>query len=189
MKKVLLLGLALLFVSSAVSAQQLALYIDEGRTEWCALDANGEYVYVYLFGYLAEGLQCVELSTISMVEPVEGEPYPVSSEIRAFAAEYPADIADPIMGTFPNEDFGACYNACYNDWVWLVKAEMNIRTALPVVMYIQPFQGTIPQPFPKILNCTGGEIQAFPLTNCYINGCGPVAVEESSWGAIKNMYE
>jgi hypothetical protein len=190
MKKVLLLGLALLFVSSAVSAQQLALYVDAERTAWCS-DAPAGYVWAYLFGYLPEGFQCIEINTILMTEPVGEDPY-TSIEIDEFDAlniAFNADLAPPAMGTFPNSDLGVCYNACYHDWTWLVRARLFIYIADPMVMYIRPYQSPTVQAFPKILDCEGTELEAFALTNLYINGCGPVGVEESSWGAIKNMYE
>ena len=188
MKKVLLRGLALLFVSSAVSAQQLGLYIDNTRTSWCS---DAMVVYAYLWGYFPNGLQCVEVNTILMTEPVGEDPYPSIPEMEfdALAPVFNADVADPVMGSFPNSDLGACYDACYSDWTWLVYVRMFIYTSDPMVMYIRPYQSPTVQDFPKILNCAGTEYEAFALTNLYINGCGPVGVEESSWGAIKNMYE
>jgi hypothetical protein len=129
MKKVLLLGLALLFVSSAVSAQQLGLYIDNTRTSWCS---DAMVVYAYLWGYFPNGLQCVEVNTILMTEPVGEDPYPSIPEMEfdALAPVYNAEVADPVMGSFPNSDLGACYDACYSDWTWLVYVRMFIYTSV-----------------------------------------------------------
>jgi len=190
MKKVLLLGIALLFVSSAVSAQQLALYIDAERSTWCS-EAEYGYVWAYLFGYLPEGFNCIELNTILMTEPTSGDPYP-SIEIDEFDAlniSFNEDLAPPAMGSFPNSDLGVCFSACYTDWTWLVRCRLFIYVPFPMTMYIRPYQSPTVQPAPKLLTCQGVEVQAAALTNLYIHHCGPIGVEESSWGAIKSMYE
>lgn len=146
---------------------------------------------VYLFAYLDEGFQCVETNTVLMTVPSVGDPYPTipEEEYDALAAIYNVDVASPIMGGFPNSDLGVCYNACYSDWYWVVRARIYVYITDPIVIQIRPFQGPPVQPFPLLLSCLGEELQAYALTNLYINSCGPVAVEESSWGAIKNMYE
>ncbi len=190
MKKVLLLGLALLFVSSAVNAQQLALYNDEGRTTFSVLDvAMGTMVRVYLFcAPPADGLTCIELGMLA-----EGGAF------MPFQAVYNDDVSEPVLaGGFPTGDTGGCYNTCHQeDWVWFAYCDMFIQSVDPIYLTITPFQGTIPQPWPKMLTCTGGgelgedpyETEAFVLNNFCINDICEVSVEESSWGAIKNLYE
>ncbi len=180
MKKALLLGLTLLFVSGAVSAQQLALYADAERTTWCAENADvGAMVYVYLFvNPVAEGITCIELNTTH-----EGGMY------MAFAPTYNPETVQPIMGGFPDSDLGGCFGGCQSDWIWFANVMLFNQSVEPCRIYIRPFQGPPVQEYPKVLTCGGDEIEAFPLTDFFINACGPISVEESSWGAIKSMYE
>ena len=183
MKKVLLLGLALLFVSSAVSAQQFALYNDEARTTFSVLGVEMmDLVRVYLFcNPPADGLQCIELGML-----VEGE-----GSFNPFQPVYHGDVAQPVLAAgFPTGDTGGCWNGCYSeDWVYFCYADLFMMNNLSVQLSIVPFQGPPVQAWPKMLTCPGAEVEAYVLNNFCINMECEVSVEESSWGAIKNLYE
>ena len=117
MKKALLIGLALLFVSSAVSAQQLAMFTDVNRTSWCAEGVTvGSMVTVYLFANPGpEGMQCIELSTTH-----EGGAY------MPFATNWAPNTLPPQMGSFPDANMAACFDGCYFDWVWACNAMLYL---------------------------------------------------------------
>jgi hypothetical protein len=182
MKKALLLGAALMFIAGSASAQFVGLYTDETHTSWCYEgDNTGSIVYVYVFGQPnADGMKCLEFTTT-----VTG-----TGAYMAFAPTWQADVIDPKMGGFPG-DLGACWGSCMNDWQWMLNAGLFIQSGGELTFTIEEFPGS---PYPKILNCVGDgvEIEAYPMTNMCINQpcCPPInAVDESSWGAIKNLYE
>ena len=181
MKRILLLGLALLFVSGAVSAQQVAMYVDEARASWCVMDAMPyDFINIYLFiNPPAEGAKCIDLSTVAEY-----------GNYRVFAYEPNPGAQDPILGGFPDDDLAGCFAACQDTWNWLVRGEIMMLSADPVKIYFRPSQDPV-QPNMWMLNCAdpAEEVEALALTDFYVNSCGPVSVEESSWGAIKSLYE
>jgi len=182
MKKVLLLGLALLFVSGAVSAQQFALYNDEDRTTSSVLDVtSGMFVRAYLFANPnADGVICIELSVAAS-----------GGAFMPFASVYHPDVAQPVLaGGFPTGDVGGCWNTCKYDWTYFVYCDLFVQSTDPIYLVIGGFQGPPVQPWSKILTCPPSEeIEGFVLINFCINDTCENAVEESTWGAIKNMYE
>lgn len=179
MKRILLLGLALLFVSGAVTAQQVAMYTDETRTSWCAVDcALYTHVYIYLFvGPPAEGAKCVDLNSTH-----EGGMFMTGTP------EWNPDINPAHLGNFPDADLACCFNTCQQDWNWAIKGDLFILGVDPAKFWLRPSQDPL-QPNMWMLNCAGVEVEAFALTDFYVNSCGPISVEESSWGAIKSLYE
>ena len=182
MKRILLLGLALLFVSSAISAQQIAMYTDETRASWCAVDI-GPYmdVYIYLFvGPTQAGIKCIDINATH-----EGGAF------RAFAPTWNEDDVNPgaTLGTFPDNDLATCFFACQYDWNWVCRGELMLLDIDPARFWLRPSQDPL-QPNMWVLTCEPSEeVELFALTDFYINSCGPISVEESSWGAIKSLYE
>lgn len=179
MKKALLLGAALMLIAGSASAQYMGLYTDATHSEWCVENGVG-VVTVYVFGGpTVDGMECLELSTTTSGD----------GTFMAFAPTWHPDVVDPKMGGFPDENLAACWGSCWDDWQWLLNAGLYLTNAEPITITIGAFTGS---PYPKILTCQGLEIEAYPMTNFCINQtcCPPInAVEESSWGAIKNLYE
>lgn len=181
MKKALLLGAALMFIAGSASAQIIGMYTDDTHTSWCveSAAAQGNMVTVYIFGSPnADGMTCLEFSTTT-----EGGGY------MAFTPTWADDIASPQMGSFPDNDLGACWQGCKDDWAWLLNATLFITSPEAMTISFGAFTGS---PYIKILTCLGDEIEAYAFSNFCINQpcCPPnTAVEESSWGAIKNLYE
>jgi hypothetical protein len=185
MKKVLLLGVALLLVSSVVSAQELppwgyyGWFADANATVNCASGAASTFVDAYLFVKPGnQGVSCVELRTTLL----EGATMVWSTTLN--------DIAPPAPAGIFNVEFFACFNNCYFDWVQIGHLQLFVMNTSPVELGITNFTGS---DWPKILACTGGEeYEGVPFTNYRLN-CGCTGLEtgttESSWGAIKNMYE
>lgn len=177
MKKALLLGVALMFVASSVSAQYMGLYLDLDHSVNFELDAG--MVTVYLFAYRADGMKCVELST-------------TASNDNAFfgATTYHPDAMAAGGGNLPNDDILKCWASCKFDWTWMCYAQLMMTSSEPMIISIGRHSAS--DLYPKLADCTlpyAVEYEAFPLTNVCLNlECGD-AVEESSWGAIKNLYE
>lgn len=183
MKKLLLLGIVSMLIAPPVSAQlpaspYLALYEDAVRTDWCVLGPGLVNMYLFVLPS-TEGAICAELST-----NVTG---PGAGGLMWTAPTYHADIAGPVMGTIPGE-MGVCFLTCKTDWVYFYSVGILVSTAEAVRVEIGVF-GT--SPYPKVLTCDlpAEELEGIVLTHFYINDCGPIAVEASSWGAIKSLYE
>jgi hypothetical protein len=185
MKRAMLLGFALLFLSGAASGQYLAVYADETRSASHVWVEQGDYVNVYLFAFpTQEGVICIELNTFTQTWG--------DLTFRAFNPVYHEDAAQPVMGAFPNGDLVGCWNSCHYDWIWLCHTLLLVESSDGYGwLLIRPYQGPPVQPFAKILTCTGREIEAYQLCefgfNC-VSIC-EVAVEEKSWGAIKELYK
>ncbi len=181
MKKVLLLGVALLLIANVASAQlppqgYFGLFYDVERTDWC-YEGTGMVTF-YFFALPSEaGLACVEL----MVVPPAG--------FFIFGEVYNADVLSPVMGSLP-AGLAACFGNCYYEWVQVLSATLMIGDVLPHELAIEAFPGSA---WPKTLDCLipANELETLPYTNLYTNTvpCPGIANTESTWGAIKNMYE
>jgi len=178
MKKIFWLGMMLLVLVAPASAQlpesaYFGLFIDEARTDWCVSGIGMHTMYLMVLPS-QDGLICSELSTT-----LNG------TGVSFLAPTWNPDTAEPVMGGFPG-DLGHCFQNCYYDWVMVGSVRMYVEDTDPKSIEIGPFAT---QPFPNALDCLGVEKWAIPFSTFYINGCGPLPVEESSWGAIKSLYE
>lgn len=182
MKKGLLLGVALLLIASVVSAQlppqgYFGLFLDEERMSWCIEGTETTMFYFFALPP-AEGLKCVELKLV------------IPAGFFIFAETYHADVKTPVMGTLPG-GVAACFNICQMEgWVQVCSAMLMIGSDVPTEIPIVAMEGS---PYPKILNCSDPavEVEALPYNYLYTNTfpCPGIANSESTWGAIKNMYE
>ena len=184
MKKLLLFGILLMMIASPLSAQlpatpYLALFEDDARSDWC-VDGIG-FVTMYLFMLpMTDGAICAELSTA-----VTGTG---AGALMWMAPTYHPDIADPVLGAVPG-DMGVCFLSCKTDWVYFYSVGILVQGVDPARVEIGPYGVS---PYPIVLDCTPApdaiEYEAIIYNHFYINDCGPVSVDESSWGAIKNLY-
>lgn len=182
MKKGLLLGIALLVIASAVSAQAppqgyFGLFYDEGGTTWCFTGAGMTTIY-FLALPPADGLKCVELQVI------------IPAGFYLFGEVFNPDVKTPVMGTLAT-GMAACFNTCQQgEWTLVCSATFMVADMLPQTIVIEEMEGS---PYPKILDCLdpANELEAYPYTYLYTNTdpCPGIANKESTWGAIKNMYE
>lgn len=183
MKKALLLGAALMFIASGASAQLIGLFTDVERTEWNATSSGG-IVTVYVFALpTPAGMTCLELSTEAS-----------NDNFMAFATTWHADIVEPKLGNIPNENLVACWASCKDDWTMFCSAGLFMQSAEELIITVAPYKNPT-QPFPKMLTCAlpADELEAYAYSMVCINTAEPcpleTAVEESTWGAIKNLYE
>jgi hypothetical protein len=93
------------------------------------------------------------------------------------------------MGGVPG-DLAACFGNCWYEWVQVFSATLFIMAPTEESVSIGAFTGS---PYPKILDCLlpANEVEAIKWTYLYTNyaECPAYATRESTWGAIKNMYE
>ena len=184
MKRILLVMVIVLLVSTAVSAQlppqgYIGLFADTGRNTWCIND-TGQFPF-YCFVLPPEGgMDSIEMSTVLS-----------SANLAVFGLVYHPDII-LTMGSFPG-DLVATFGNCQNAWTQLFSATVFI-------MGVDPESVTLGAhslgDYPLILTCfvppdLGVETEAIIWTHLYTNYvvCPDYANQESTWGAIKNMYE
>jgi hypothetical protein len=181
MKRILLVMVMVVLVSTAVSAQlppqgYFGLFFDEGRTNWCHT-GSGTVAFYFFALPPADGLKCVELML------------PLPAGFFIFGEIYHPNVKTPVMGSLPS-GVAACFNDCTFEWVQVCSAMLMIPNTDPAEIPIDKFPGS---PYPKILDCQlpALEVEAIPWTHLYTNymGCPGYANQESTWGAIKNMYE
>jgi hypothetical protein len=188
MKKVLLLGIALLLVSSVASAQlppwgYYALVADEARSTNCVAAPMMTEVWCYLYAKPgADQLMCFDFGTVMTGAAMVAE------------TSMNDDIAQPGPTAFINVNVLGCFNSCYSDWVEIGRAKFFIYPAVePVIVEMTNYPGS---EWPKLLSCVGGiEYEGRVWTRFMLNtgecdvGELETGVTESTWGAIKNMYE
>ncbi len=184
MKKALIASVALLLISSSAFASlgYIGLYVDADHSYWCT-EGTGFYAAEMWIWCLPgpDGQICAE-----------------------FAVAYPANIIqstvtwnDPLisvsLGDLPG-GLSVCYVGCQHGWNW------PCHQALWVTDPSQTFIQIVPHPEAgaiQFANCLEGYPvePATVLTNLFINyppeapECQGTAVEESSWGAIKGLFE
>lgn len=182
MKKGLLLGVALLLIASVASAQLppqgfIGLFADDLHTEWCVTGTGSMVLYCFVLPP-ENGLDCVELRTVLSS----------ATALAVFSPVYNADVMQPVMGGVPG-DLAACFGSCWGEWVRVFSATLFVMAPTPEMITLEPFTGS---PYLKILDCTGIEGEALKYVDLYVNqgeNCPETGTRESTWGAIKNMYE
>jgi hypothetical protein len=86
----------------------------------------------------------------------------------------------------PCPDFSKGYLDCQSDWVWLFHQTILITSSDPVIIDIHPFFAEYEHVVSY--NCDDIPEPAVVLSNVFINTCGPLPVESTTWGAIKSLY-
>ena len=179
MKKGLLLGVALLLIANVASAQlpptgYLGLFADAERTVWCV--GPGSYT-----------IYCYALPTPDGLDSVE-----FASSLTANVIVYMPELNDDIilsMGGFPGE-LVATFGTCWMEWTIVATATMMVTDGELGGVTLGAYTGS---DFMKMVGCDGMEEEMLEYTHIYANDvdCPPeiVASRESTWGAIKNMYE
>jgi hypothetical protein len=181
MKKLLLFGIVMMLIAPSASAQPadayLALYEDAARSDWCVSGIG--FVTMYLFVLPSvDGVVCAELS-INVTGAGAGG-------LMWGTPTYHPDVAEPVLGSVPGE-MGVCFpvGVCKTEWIYFYSVGILVQTIEAARVEIGPY-GT--SPYPKVLDCLDAEPEAIIFNHFYINDCGPIAVDESSWGAIKSLY-
>ena len=182
MKRILLVMVMVVLVSTAVSAQlppqgYFGLFVDDTRANWCITGTGSFTIYLFVLPNV-DGMKCIELKTVVS-----------SANIAVFSAVYNPDVAQPIMGGVPG-DLAACFGNCYYDWVQVFSATLFLMAPTAESVTMEPFTGS---PYMKTLDCLtpANELETIAWTYVYTNyaECPPYANQESTWGAIKNMYQ
>jgi len=202
MKKALLICAVLLFISSVVLAQQLpplgyiGLYADMedpgtapectvtdptpgARENWC-ITVAGEQFLMWVWALPGENsMKCAEFAVS----------YPPSGIFAGTACLNPAQSV--AQGSLAG-GLSICFTDCNYDWQWIAVQPIFVMAPTALVFEIIEHPTTFPAPIYQFANC----LEDYPkepcilFTNLYVNGdCGPIATEESSWGAIKDLFK
>lgn len=185
MKKLILISIALLLVSGAVSAQPvgyIGLFIDEDRTSSCVTGVGFYPVEIWIscLPNPATGMLCAE-----------------------FMLTYPPNVIQSTSTTTPlmcvtlgtiDTGMSACLCECAWSWTWLFHQMLYVTDPTPteinIVKHPDPYVQCV-----QFANCDAG----YPLecvkvfTKFLINQeCppeNPIGTERTSWGAIKGLYK
>ncbi|MCK4350713.1 MAG: hypothetical protein KAX13_07635 [Candidatus Krumholzibacteria bacterium] len=181
MKKVLLLGVALLLIASVTSAQlppqgYIGLYADGDHVNGCAVGVV--FVPFYCFVLPPEGgMDSVEFSTTLGTGVAGVMNLVVNPDIIL------------TMGSVPG-DYVATFGSCQGAWTEVFHADAYVPSDVePSFIYMGAHSLN---DYPLILTCDIIETEALISTDLHVNDADctdPVAAKESTWGAIKNMYE
>ena len=185
MKKAIMLGILLLMIPMAAFAQlpetgYIGLFADAARDTFCAWGAPVFFFDMYVYCLPGDhGLKCAEFAIL----------YPESGIFAGVATPNPAlSVAQGNLA----DGMSCCFLECQWDWQWTHSQTIIVQDATPKIFEIIPSPVPIP-PVYQFANCDTIPIK-YPkepctkFTNLYVNTCGPTAVEETSWGAIKSLY-
>jgi len=182
MKKLLLLGIAILLVANVVSAAPypyMALYLDENRSSYCAYGDGPITIYVFVLpsdnGAFASELR-VELT---------GNIWPGSWTTNS-------EVVGLTMGDI-SSGMSFSYNNCETDWHYVgTQGVFLTDDVTPGGATLLPHSST---GFLGTANCDDEagrpKEDAIVLTNVYFNTdpCPEVGTQDASWGAIKSLFE
>ncbi len=79
------------------------------------------------------------------------------------------------------------FNQCNFDWVWIYREEVLLVSSMASEAAVVPAPGLEQIDY---VSCEQG-YPVYPMTALnvfYFNACGPLAIEESTWGSIKALF-
>lgn len=179
MKRVVLLVLALLMLSSAAMAfspdsSYVALYMDTLRTGWRVDKGSGITPFEMWIWWLpgASGIQAAEFRIV----------YPSSIIQTTLIANDSLSISS---GT-PATAVMCAWIWCQHDWTWSHYQTLYLKDANPAQIQLAP--STVSGQL-QIGGCGGIPLEPVRRWNnmCLNYDCG-TAVHEKTWGAIKDLY-
>jgi len=182
MKKVLLLGIAMLLVATVVNATPypyVGVYFDENRSSYCATGPGEVTLYVFVLPS-DNGATAAELKM------------EVTGNIFAGSWTTNTSIINLTMGDIAT-GMSFAYINCMTDWNYVGTMSVFLLDATtPGGAVLGPHNQT---GFMGTANCDDEagrpKEDAVVLTNAYFNTdpCPEVGTEDASWGAIKSLFE
>jgi len=166
------------------AVNELAIYADREMTTWCA-DGTPPYL-IDMWVYLIVGEGGAMGFSFDLEIPFNVEV--LSIDVNRYEEPIlclPPDCDQGIAGVF-----GPCYTLPRFPLVWVLQATLNVLDPSPSVVRIvdNPVSGDI-----NVQRCDLAFERPPILTDLLVNypasapECGVVAVEESTWGAIKAL--
>ena len=178
MKKMLLIASALMMISAAVYAgpyYYMGLYSDEGHS-FCSYFNPGGLTQIEMYIFVLPGDPGLKAAQFNIIYP--------SNVIKSTVTCNP-----DLLPTFDcTEGICATFMSCHTDWVWTHHQTLYVKDTTPSFIKLQPYPG---EQYLLVSSCEDGypEYHARLLNNLALNQECVIADEETSWGAIKDMYK
>jgi hypothetical protein len=179
--KCLLVVLGLCLLSSASSAQTpqntyIGVFFDDGHASWCITQTPSYTVDVWFWA--RPGIAGFLGATFDIIYP--------GVELQGDRVYHPDMLILPTKCKPPCPGFSKIYVDCKSDWVWLFHQTILVASSEPMTITIQPFLAQ----FTDVIayDCDNNTYPAVVLSQGYLNDCGPLPVEQRTWGAIKSLY-
>lgn len=188
MKAVLSIILAGILVSAAGYAQgpantYIGLFLDSERQVWCAEGSIGYSTQVWFWFLPGEnGLYSVSLN-LSVPDDVVW----VSDGVYSPHVYIPPTKCNP-----PCPYFRCFFEECHTGWVWAYYETLIVNTLDPARIELLSFPANDTNL--TVYNCADEEEPAVRYSSVFLNyaptspECLGVAVEPSSWGAVKGLF-
>ena len=188
MKRYLMVFLAVLLFSPAVSAQPngyIGLFTDIDHTSWCGTAATipGNFnMYIYALPR-HDGMFCAEFMIQMPDDPT-----------LMMATATPNPGYSIIMGDLAS-GVSFCFLECQTDWVWIYTVMMVVTSTNQNMVQIAPHPEAGGPWFANCVEPIRPMYEPVVFTNLYVNyengvdpECSATATAEMTWGAIKSMY-
>lgn len=178
MKKALLLAVALLLISgSALACPGIGLFADPDRSICEVINPGGFFpfeMWIWFQPHLVNGAICEEFRIC----------YPLN--VIQSTVTWNDPIISVMLGDLPS-GLSVCFLVCQYDFFWLCHQMCYLTDTLPAWIEVCPHPdvGVI-----QYADCTPG----YPVwpnsvwNHLALNQPCVIGTEESSWGAIKGMY-
>lgn len=154
----------------------IGVYLDDTHTSWCVTQAPPYTVEIWFWALPGiEGL-------LGAVFDIEYH----GVELVGDRVYHPNILILPKKCSPPCPSFSRGYIDCQSDWVWLFHETIMVATTEPTTIEVQPFLAQ----FSDVIayNCDDVDQPAIVLSTVYLNTCGPLPVENTTWGSIKSLY-
>ena len=181
-KSILFGVMCLVLFSTTINAKgYFCLFLDEDKTSWCVenLAVNDQFtVWVFI---IADHMEVIG-ADFGYVEPPNVLRIGSSTTIEATCHHTAAlDDCDIDYGSI---SFSECKTGMF--WVYQVTYLLTSLSASRIEIIPSVDAGGL-----FLTTCGDGYPQrdATILNHIYLNDCGPIATEATTWGVIKNMYD
>jgi hypothetical protein len=192
MKCAALILVSLVVICSPLLGQEspftyMGLYTDEARSMWCAGGMPPYQVDMWVYALIGQGGLTAYSLSLAYPENVEV----VSLSLNQSGGCPPITCLPGYCENPPGLLVGEFCEPFKENVIWLVHGTLNVTSPDEGVVQIV---SNPPLGSPLVKGFWGGIYIARVLTQLYINydpssaGCAATAVEEKSWGAIKNLF-
>jgi len=178
---------AVLGLAGPVRAQSyIGLYLDAGRTTWCATGTPVYEAELWIYGLVEVG-DGMKGFGFDITWPPNIDPIHWSTNPDVIGV-----YCDPKLGCPPGRD--GVFQHCQRGWTWLMKCTLVVSSSEPAVVLL------VPHPVSGVIGFSAcDESIQIPLVvseGVYLNygpslpPCsGPVPAAVTTWGAVKALYD
>jgi len=178
MKKALLIGLAMLFVASAVNAGEfsyIGLFSDDAHS-LCSVMSPGGFFPFRMYVWILPGVNGMQAAEWMIAYP--------ANVIGSTVTQNPAITV--ALGSL-NAGISVAFGECNTQWVWTHYQDCYLTSLDATIIEIVPHPTAFAY---QVATCElGYPIEpAIRLTHLYMNQPCVYAVEDATWGSIKSLF-